>query len=139
MKKITVVGAGNVGAQCIYRLAQKGFENLVRWAHLGDSIRSGIILVDFEHNGRPTLGNATNFAQVQDTLEHIAALGIDRTKKIYLTNNTNPLAKGLALGFMALCIIYPLQAFFGPYFEIRTISFYFWAVAGIVISYKKIN
>src|SRR3989339_2024175 len=29
MKKITVVGAGNVGAQCIYRLAQKGFENLV--------------------------------------------------------------------------------------------------------------
>jgi|SRR3989344_4642458 len=64
----------------------KGFENLVRWAHLGDSIRSGIILVDFEHNGRPTLGNATNFAQVQDTLEHIAALGIDRTKKIYLTD-----------------------------------------------------
>ena len=28
-KKITVVGAGNVGAQCVYRLAQKGFENLV--------------------------------------------------------------------------------------------------------------
>lgn len=27
--KITVVGAGNVGAQCLYRLAQKGFENLV--------------------------------------------------------------------------------------------------------------
>lgn len=27
--KITVVGAGNVGAQCLYRLAQKGFEDLV--------------------------------------------------------------------------------------------------------------
>lgn len=29
MPKITVVGAGNVGAQCVYRLAQKGFEDLV--------------------------------------------------------------------------------------------------------------
>lgn len=29
MNKITVVGAGNVGAQCLYRLAQKGFQNLV--------------------------------------------------------------------------------------------------------------
>jgi len=60
-----------------------------------------------------------------------------QTKKKYLNNNTNLLVKGLALGFMALCIIYPLQSFFGPYFEIRTISFYFWAVAGIIISYKK--
>lgn len=29
MPKITVVGAGNVGAQCVYRLAQKGIPNLV--------------------------------------------------------------------------------------------------------------
>lgn len=29
MQKITVVGAGNVGAQCVYRLAQKGFSDLV--------------------------------------------------------------------------------------------------------------
>lgn len=29
MPKITVVGAGNVGAQCVYMLAQKGFSDLV--------------------------------------------------------------------------------------------------------------
>jgi len=64
----------------------KGFENLVRWAHLGNSIRTGIILVDFEQNGQPNLGNARNFAQVQDNLEHICKLGIDKTKKVYLTD-----------------------------------------------------
>jgi|GEM_PF-2728893 len=59
-----------------------------------------------------------------------------QSKKIYQQIN-EPLIKGLALGFMALCIIFPLQAFFGPYFEVRTIAFYFWAVAGIIIGYKK--
>lgn len=63
-----------------------GFENLVRWAHLGNSIRTGIILVDFEQDGHTMLGNAVNFAQVQDTLEHICTLGIDKTKKVYLTD-----------------------------------------------------
>ncbi|MBI5700447.1 malate dehydrogenase [Candidatus Saganbacteria bacterium] len=29
MPKITVVGAGNVGGQCVYRLAQKGFKDIV--------------------------------------------------------------------------------------------------------------
>jgi len=60
-----------------------------------------------------------------------------QTKKIYLNKNTKPLLKGLTLGFMALCIVYPLQSFFGPYFEIRTISFYFWTVAGLIIVHKK--
>lgn len=60
-----------------------------------------------------------------------------QTRKKYLIGNS-PLIKGLSLGFMALCIIYPLQSFFGPYFEIRTISFYFWTTVGIIIGYKNL-
>lgn len=56
-----------------------------------------------------------------------------QTKEKYLISKSNPYIKGLALGFMAICLIYPLQAFFGPYFEIRTISFYFWTVAGLIL------
>ncbi len=59
-----------------------------------------------------------------------------QTRKIYLNSKDN-LTKGLALGFMGILIIYPLQSFFGPYFEVRTISFYFWATAGILISFKE--
>lgn len=60
-----------------------------------------------------------------------------QSKKIFKNSADNSLIKALALGFMALCIIYPLQAFLGPYFEVRTIAFYFWSVAGIIIGYKK--
>ena len=64
----------------------KGFANLIRWAHLGDSIQSGILLVDFEHCGIPHLGNATNFTEVQKTLEHICSIGFDTRKNVYLTD-----------------------------------------------------
>ena len=62
----------------------KGFGNLVRWAHLGDSIQTGIILVDFEKSGEPHLGNATIFSQVQNVLEHMCSTGIDKHKQVYL-------------------------------------------------------
>lgn len=55
----------------------------------------------------------------------------------FVYKNSSPLIQGLSLGLMAICIVYPLQAFFGPYFEVRTIAFYFWSLAGIIISYKK--
>ncbi|MFH1610742.1 MAG: O-antigen ligase family protein, partial [Patescibacteria group bacterium] len=58
------------------------------------------------------------------------------TRKIYLNSKDN-LTKGLTLGFMGILIIYPLQSFFGPYFEVRTISFYFWTTAGILIGFRK--
>ncbi len=56
-------------------------------------------------------------------------------KNIYLKIK-DELIKGLALGFLGILIAYGCQNLFGPYFEVRTISFYFWTVAGILVSYS---
>lgn len=57
-------------------------------------------------------------------------------KTIY-KNSLDPLHKSLGLALMAISITYPLQNFFGPYFEIRTISFYFWTLSAIVIKLNQ--
>ncbi len=64
----------------------KGFGNLIRWAHLGDTLDKGIILVDFELNGHPNLGNARNLEEVKEILEYISNLGFPSKKIVYLTD-----------------------------------------------------
>ncbi|MFH0856528.1 MAG: O-antigen ligase family protein, partial [bacterium] len=40
--------------------------------------------------------------------------------------------KGLALGFLGIILSVSFHALLGPYFEARTVSFYFWLIAGMV-------
>ncbi|MFH1030356.1 MAG: O-antigen ligase family protein [bacterium] len=45
--------------------------------------------------------------------------------------------KGIALGFLGIVIAVSFQACLGPYFEVRTLSFYFWLMAGVVVCLGK--
>src|SRR3989344_3987356 len=60
----------------------KGFGNLIRWAHLGNILQSGIVLVDFELNGPANLGNARNVWDVQEVLQYLSHLGFPLKKKV---------------------------------------------------------
>jgi len=59
------------------------------------------------------------------------------TLKIY-KESKDDFSKGMTLGFTGIILAVCIQSFLGPYFEIRTVSFYFWLLAGIVVnSYDK--
>lgn len=51
--------------------------------------------------------------------------------------NTDYVSKGLALGFLGVIVAVSFQTFLGPYFEVRSVSFYFWLSAGMVVSLKN--
>lgn len=48
-------------------------------------------------------------------------------------NSADDFTKGLSLGFLGVILAVSTQAFLGPYFEVRTLSFYFWVMGGIVV------
>ncbi len=52
------------------------------------------------------------------------------TLKLYKEND-DTFIKGFALGFMGVILSLIFQSFLGPYFEVRTVSFYFWLLAGM--------
>ncbi|MFH0854007.1 MAG: O-antigen ligase family protein [bacterium] len=47
--------------------------------------------------------------------------------------------KGVIIGFSGIILAVSFQAFLGPYFEIRTLSFYFWFLAGTAVVLVKIE
>lgn len=48
--------------------------------------------------------------------------------------NIDNFIKGLALGFIGIILAVCFQAFLGPCFEIRILSFYFWLLAALIIN-----
>lgn len=55
------------------------------------------------------------------------------TLKIYRESDDN-FIKGLTLGFSGIILSLIFQALLGPYFETRTVSFYFWLLAGLAVN-----
>ncbi len=65
----------------------KGFGDLVRWGHLGDSIDEGILLVDFEMDVDPVAGVARTPQEVQQLLKWLQDYRFDSSKQVYLTES----------------------------------------------------
>lgn len=52
----------------------------------------------------------------------------------FYKESEDPFDRGLALAFLGIALAVSFQALLGPYFEIRTLSFNFWLLAGIIVS-----
>ncbi len=65
----------------------RGFGDLVRWGHLGNSIDDGILLVDFEINAAPVAGVARTPQEVQQLLKWLQDYHFDSSKQVYLTES----------------------------------------------------
>lgn len=52
-------------------------------------------------------------------------------KHVYVKSHDDH-TKALAAGFFGLVVALAVVGFFGPYFEFRTLMFYFWLIAGLV-------
>ena len=48
--------------------------------------------------------------------------------------SNDPFTKGLCLGFLGAIFASVFEAFFGPYFEVRTLALYLWMFAGLVVA-----
>ncbi|MBI5389871.1 hypothetical protein HZB02_00090 [Candidatus Woesearchaeota archaeon] len=66
----------------------RGFGDLVRWGHLGNSIDDGILLIDFERNANPVAGVARTPQEVQQLLRWLQDYHFDPKKEVYLTEST---------------------------------------------------
>lgn len=79
-------GQGSFGTDpAVYREpSEKGFGALARWAHLGSTLASGIVLVDFVPHAGARRGVATNCSQVQTLARYATELGFPREKPVYL-------------------------------------------------------
>lgn len=65
----------------------RGFGDLVRWGHLGNSINDGILLVDFEINANSVAGVARTPQEVQQLLRFLQNYHFDQSKQVYLTES----------------------------------------------------
>ena len=52
-------------------------------------------------------------------------------------SSSDPLMRGLSLGFLGVIPAVSLQAFLGTYLEVRTLALYFWLFAGVIVSYDQ--
>lgn len=65
----------------------------------------------------------------------IFVLMIVKSRKIFHRSG-DALLKGYAGSLVAILVGFIIMGFFGPNFEVRQVSFFVWAIAGIVFSYR---
>jgi O-antigen ligase len=65
----------------------------------------------------------------------ILILMIVRSRKIFRLTE-DPVLRGYAGSLVAILVAFIIMGFFGPNFEVRQVSFFVWAIAGIVFSIR---
>ncbi len=59
---------------------------------------------------------------------------LGRTARRVAVGADHDFVRGLALGYVGLVVAFGLLGFFGPNFEVRQVSFYFWLLGGLVVA-----
>lgn len=80
-------GYFNMDPQPYENKTGKGFGDLVRWGHLGDSLDDGAILVDFEMDANTSAGVTRTPQEVQQLLRWLSNYHFNSGKEVYLTES----------------------------------------------------